>query len=360
MTIMVKLIGVLAILAMASTVYAFEISSTNPGPGETVTITGNGNPGQEVQFQTSFQKDMPVNSGQYQYEASGVEVPQKPNRFAVTVEGVKDLNVGVKIGIWISKEFKATNGVASISQSDVPPGRYDLRVFGDALEGRKSVSMDVLAETTVKADSGGKYSLSVDTSGITDGAYKIEGAGETKTIQVGGRKETSNIQYTDSGSSGQSDNTAAAPGSLKRQETPVAITPEVVTWYAGHIGLDPKNQEQYSKAEKGLNNMVSKGNWKVIARDDPLTEKAGNCQDVYCLVRGVDACTTCRQEEMLLLSAANKKTQATNVSVPSGSDTNETKNSSSANQIGQNKENGNQKGLIEWLIGLVQRILGII
>ena len=286
MTMIVKLIGVLAILAMASTVYAFEISSTNPGPGETVTITGNGNPGQEVQFRTSFQKDMPVNSGQYQYEASGVEVPQKPNRFAVTVEGVKNLNVGVKIGIWISKEFKATNGVASISQSDVPPGRYDLRVFGDALEGQKSVSMDVLAETTVKADSDGKYSLPVDTSGITDGAYKIEGAGETKTIQVGGRKETSNIQYTDSGSSGQSDNTAAAPGSLKRRETPVAITPEVVTWYAGHIGLDPKNQEQYSEAEKGLNNMVSKGYWKVIARDDPLTRRPATAR-MYTVSFGV-------------------------------------------------------------------------
>ena len=353
-----KLICILAILAMASNVYAFEISSTNPAPGETVTITGNGNPGQEFKFQTSFQRDMPVNSGRYEYEASGVEVPQKPNRFAVNVAGVKDLNVGVKMGIWISKEFNATNGAASISQSDVPPGRYDLKVFGDALEGQKSVSMNFLAETTVKADSGGKYSLSVDTSGMTNGAYKIEGAGETKTIQVGGRKETTNILYTDSGSSGQSDNTVAAPSSVKRQETPVTITPGVVTWYVAHIGLDPKNQEQYSKAEKGLKNMVSGGYWKVIARDDPLTEKAGNCQDIYCLVRGVDACTTCRQEEMALLSAANKKTQAINVSVPSGSETNKTGNSSAASQMGQAKENGNHKGFIEWLIDLVRRILG--
>jgi hypothetical protein len=69
----------------------------------------------------------------------------------------------------------------------------------------------------------------------------------------------------------------------------VAITPEVITRYAGHIGLDPKNQGQYLKAEKGFSNMVYKGHWKVIFKGDPLAEKAGDYVDKYCLVRGIDA-----------------------------------------------------------------------
>lgn len=78
----------------------------------------------------------------------------------MTVAGVKYLNLGIKIGIWISKGFKATNGIASISQSDVPPGRYDLKVFGEALEGHPSVSLNVIAETAVKADSAGNSTAS--------------------------------------------------------------------------------------------------------------------------------------------------------------------------------------------------------
>jgi hypothetical protein len=184
-----KLIAVLAILSLVSTACAFEVSSSNPGPGETLTLTGTADPGQMVDFQTSFQMDLPVNSGKYEYVATGVDIPQKPNQFAVTATGIKDLNVGVKIGIWISKGFTATNGVATVSYSDVPPGRYDIKVFGEALDGGRSVNLKVAAETAVDANTAGKYSLDIDTSGIPSGAYKIEGAGETKIIQVGGVEE---------------------------------------------------------------------------------------------------------------------------------------------------------------------------
>lgn len=189
-----KLIAILTILSLASTACAFEISSSHPSPGETVTLTGTANPGQKVDFQTSFQMDLPVNSGKYEYLATGVDIPQKPNQFAVTATGIKDLNVGVKIGIWVSKGFTATNGVATVSHSDVPPGRYDLKVFGEALDGGKSVNLKVAAQTAVNADTAGKYSLDIDTSGIPSGAYKIEGAGETKIIQVGGVEEAPKVE----------------------------------------------------------------------------------------------------------------------------------------------------------------------
>ena len=189
-----KLIAFLAILSLASTACAFEVSSSHPVTGETVTLTGTANPGQKVDFQTSFQMDLPVNSGKYEYVANGVDIPQKPNQFAVTATGIKDLNVGVKIGIWISKGFTATNGVATVSHSDVPPGKYDLKVFGEAMDGGRSVNLKVAAETAVNADTAGRYRLDIDTSGIPSGAYKIEGAGETKIIQVGGVEEAPKVE----------------------------------------------------------------------------------------------------------------------------------------------------------------------
>ena len=150
-----KLIAILAILSLASTACAFEVSFVPSRPW------GDGNPDRhdqsrsEVDFQTSFQIDLLVNSGKYEYVANGVDIPQKPNQFAVTATGIKDLNVGVKIGIWISKRFNVTNGEASISHSDVPPGKYDLKVFGEAMDGGRSVNLKVAAETAVNAETAG-------------------------------------------------------------------------------------------------------------------------------------------------------------------------------------------------------------
>ena len=73
--------------------------------------------------------NLPVTAGKYEYETT-VEIPQKPNRFTVAARNVEDFNAGVKLGIWITKSFKADGGTARISQGDVPPGRYNLKMFG--------------------------------------------------------------------------------------------------------------------------------------------------------------------------------------------------------------------------------------
>jgi hypothetical protein len=103
----------------------------------------------------------------------------------VTAKNVKDLNAGVKMVIWITKRFEASGGIATVSQSDVPPGRYNLKMFGEASPGATVVPIKVEAETAVKADSEGRYSLAIDTSGIPAGDYNIEGDGDSKTIRIG-------------------------------------------------------------------------------------------------------------------------------------------------------------------------------
>ena len=179
-----KLAAWLLVLAMISIASAFEVSPANPSPGEEIVIDGTSAPNEEVRLRSSFQMDLPVAEGKYEYETR-VEIPQKPNRFTVTARNVKDLNAGVKMVIWITKRFEASGGIATVSQSDVPPGRYNLKMFGEASPGATVVPIKVEAETAVRADSEGRYSLAIDTSGIPAGDYNIEGDGDSKTIRIG-------------------------------------------------------------------------------------------------------------------------------------------------------------------------------
>ena len=243
-------------MAMASTACAFEVSSSNPSPGEKVTLTGTANPGQKVDFQTSFQMDLPVNSGTYEYVANGVDIPQKPNRFEVDATGVKNLNMGVKIGIWISKGFNATNGKASVSHSDIPPGRYDLKVFGDALNGASSVNLKVVAETAVNADSAGKYNLDIDTSGIPSGAYKIQGAGETRTIQVGGVEGTGKaVSASPSVPTANAETGTTAKASPSSKQTTANSVPQKPTENP-LVGQAMSGSQQPAKKDEGLVNWL--------------------------------------------------------------------------------------------------------
>jgi hypothetical protein len=164
---------------------AFELSPENPKPGQEVTLTGTGKPGEELSFRSSFTMNLPVTGGEYGYETT-VQVPQKPNHFTVSANNVQDFYAGVKFGIWITKSFQVSGGTIRISQADVPPGRYNLKMFGKALPGSTKVPVNIEAQTQVKADPAGTYKLAIDTTGIPAGDYRIQGAGDVKTIRLGG------------------------------------------------------------------------------------------------------------------------------------------------------------------------------
>lgn len=171
---------VLVLISLAS---AFEVSPANPKAGDEIIISGMAAPNEDVSLRSSFQMDLPVTAGKYEYETS-VGIPQQPNRFTVTAQDIKDLNLGVKLFIWITKRFEASGGVATVSQGNLPPGSYNLKMFGEALPGISAVPVEVIAETAVKADSSGKYKLAIDTSGIPAGDYNIEVNGDSKTIRM--------------------------------------------------------------------------------------------------------------------------------------------------------------------------------
>ena len=84
---------------------------------------------------------------------------------------------------------------------------------------------------------------------------------------------------------------------IEQTAKPVEIDQKTVQWYARQIGLKYENSSQYDTAEKLLKERLRGGYWKLIARGEALTEEAGDCQQEYCLVRGVDACTVCRDKD---------------------------------------------------------------
>jgi hypothetical protein len=271
----------------------------NPEPGQKIMISGTTKPGEALKFESSFRMNLPVRDNGYEYETT-VQIPQKPNRLTVTARNVQDFNAGVKMIIWITKSFQVKDGTISLSQADVPPGSYSLKMFGKAIPGSSEVPVDIKAQTQVNADSDGKYSLIIDTTGIPAGEYHIRGAGDTKTIRLG-KGGSSFISDSENWTSDSSNTESTEIFSTKEQEnTGIGINKETVQWYASMAGIQIKNSSQYDQAEKMLKKRLDGGYWKIIAQGEPLTEEAGDCQQKYCLVRGADACTICREKDILL------------------------------------------------------------
>lgn len=292
------LLVLIAVYCLLSIGLAFDLSPSNLKPGQKMTITGTAKPGEELKFESSFRMDLPVKDNGYEFETT-VQIPQKPNRLTVTAKNIQDFNAGVKMIIWITKSFQVNDGTIRLSQADVPPGSYSLKMFGKAIAGSSSVPVDINAETQVKADSDGKYSLVIDTMGIPAGEYHIKGAGDTKTIRLGdtGSSIISESEKISSDSSTEDDDAFSAK---KQENNGVGINEETVQWYAGQAGIQIRNSSQYDWAKEMLKKRLAGGYWKIIAQGEPLTEEAGDCQQKYCLVRGADACSVCREKDIIL------------------------------------------------------------
>lgn len=326
---------------------SFELSPDSVSPGQEVLLTGVAKPGSQLSFQSSFTMNLPVTAGKYEYETT-VEIPQKPNRFTVLAQNVEDFNAGVKLGIWITKSFKANDGTARISLGDLPPGRYNLKMFGTALPGSTVIPVTVEAETQVQADSAGKYSLAIDTSGIPAGDYRIAGAGDSKIIRLGGG-DSSTISTSFAGKDGSRGSDGANEA---ERDKPVEINQTIVHWYARETGLNIENSSQYDMAEKLLKKRLSGGYWKIVAQGQPLTEEAGDCLEEYCLVRGTDACTICREKDEILNMGSSLNNSSINSTLHPALPSNQSPSQQAAEPL-------QRKSFVRMLLDWIRQLLGL-
>ncbi|MFH0849553.1 MAG: PKD domain-containing protein [Candidatus Bathyarchaeota archaeon] len=165
-------------------VTSVSIYPEKPVRGDALTVDLKAAPGEEVSIQIRFKKELQVSGGKYLLELRGVEVPPRPNSFTVKATNVKNLVLAVRIGIWMSVSKEAVNGVATISQSGVLQGRYDIQVKGDAATGAGKVSIEVTARTTVTVGGDGRYTISYDTSPIPAGTFNVDVGGVSRTVTL--------------------------------------------------------------------------------------------------------------------------------------------------------------------------------
>lgn len=175
------------------------------------TISGSGRG--ELLLTVSIRKTLPVISGKYSlditgihippisssfdvtssrygyaYDAEGAYLPNKPNNFTVTASGVKNLNIGLKktqgrydnssavwkgrlIRMWVSHQALADDHGIAVQDSDlISPGMYDARIFGDAANvSRVDLTMSLVKKIFID----GRFHLIINTTGFPSGDYSI-------------------------------------------------------------------------------------------------------------------------------------------------------------------------------------------
>lgn len=130
------------LISPVSAAVEWDISPSNPTVGDTLKIKGTASPGESLTAEVSFEKEVPVSGGRYEYSLENIKVPGgNDNRFTVRADRVQNLDVNVKKLIWIKLHSEASKGVATISQANVPSLTYDILINGDALNKKSSVTL---------------------------------------------------------------------------------------------------------------------------------------------------------------------------------------------------------------------------
>jgi len=162
----------------------FQVSPEGPVRGDVLEIRIKADPGEGVPVEISFTQQLQVTDGEYELRLDGVVIPSKPNAFTVKAANVENLHVSVKILFWITKSAKGEDGVAALSQGNVPVGTYDIIIRGDAAEGASTVHLQITASTRVTTDQDGFYEYIYDTRSIPPGNFTAQVGSETETFTL--------------------------------------------------------------------------------------------------------------------------------------------------------------------------------
>lgn len=150
-------------------------------PGSTITYTGQGIPGSTVSVMLSSSVTTPVSDGHYEYRLSDINVPACS--VTISVNPVQTITFGGKQ--WVDVPFVGGGYLPEITLSVSPSGttgsyiynagggKYDVRVFGDAVPAAGSVTVDVYVSQQVHVDDSGTYIETINTANLPAGVYYL-------------------------------------------------------------------------------------------------------------------------------------------------------------------------------------------
>jgi LEA14-like dessication related protein len=181
----VLILVLLTISPAAAAVSSWDLSPEKPVLGDTLRIKGSASPEEEIEIRVTFEQEAPVSGGEYEYILEGVKIPDGfKNRFTVQASGARDLNVRVKMLIWVTKSSEASGDTATVTQSSVPPGTYQIKMDGDARGGTSTVDLKITAVQQINADSNGDFSYFYNTKAVPPGDFEISVGGVKKKVTL--------------------------------------------------------------------------------------------------------------------------------------------------------------------------------
>lgn len=139
------------------------------------TFTGQVGPNAPVTLKCSINKETGVNNRYYSYGINGVFIPGG-STLSVTASPVETLKVsGGMFGLSIVKDGSVSGNTGTFSMGGIPEGTYDVTVYG--ISNGSKVSLYFEATYKATADSTGHYTMTVRTSGLPSGVYKVTANG---------------------------------------------------------------------------------------------------------------------------------------------------------------------------------------
>jgi len=246
----VLILILLTISPVAAAVSGWEISPEEPVSGDTLRIKGSASPEEEIEVQVTFEKTVQASGGKYEYTLDDVKIPEGfNNRFTVQANEANNLNVRVKMLIWVTKSSEASGNTATVTQSSVPPGTYQIKIDGDAKEETSTVDLKITAVQQVKADSNGDFSYSYNTKAVPPGDFEVKVGSITKKITLY-QEETSAFI---SGYSSQDNETITEQTPSETQEETENYTEEVLNQDQGTEQIEDKEiQKPQTVVKAGL------------------------------------------------------------------------------------------------------------
>jgi len=169
---------------VSASVSEVVVSPENPEVGDVVSVSIQADPWEELSVSISFSKVVAVSGGEFNYRLNDVRIPLTPNIFSVTAEPVRILRVAVQIIFWITRIAEDSSGVATISQSNVPPGKYNIRISGIAASRASEVVLTIVGSRSVSADENGYFTYAYDTSNMPTGTYNANVGGLSRSYTL--------------------------------------------------------------------------------------------------------------------------------------------------------------------------------